>query len=148
MWSGGRGLISVLSLLIVTPIVACYLIYDWNKMLAVVDHWVPPAQRDTVQTLAREVNNTIRRFVLDQGALCIILGLFYMVALSLIGFKHGILIVIAVPFAAAIGVLMRFAFRRYYASPFYAAPTASVIDAGRSTHFRQANQTSPSERDE
>ena len=31
VWSGGRGLISVLSLLIVTPIVACYLIYDWMR---------------------------------------------------------------------------------------------------------------------
>jgi hypothetical protein len=24
----------------VTPIVVCYLIYDWNKMVAVVDRWV------------------------------------------------------------------------------------------------------------
>jgi predicted PurR-regulated permease PerM len=92
IWSGGRGLISVLSLLVVTPIVACYLIYDWNEMIVAVDHWVPPARRDTVQTLAGEVNDTIRRFVLGQGALCIILGLFYMAALSLIGLKHGILI--------------------------------------------------------
>ncbi len=221
IWSGGRGLISVLSLLVVTPIVACYLIYDWNEMIAVVDHWIPPAQRDTVQTLAREVNDTIRRFVLGQGALCIILGLFYMAALSLIGLKHGLLIglavglisfvpylgsltglvvstciaiaqfwpnwshvlmvpaiffigqtlsdyvlspyfvgrrvnlnpvwvmfalfafghlfgfvglFIAVPLAAAIGVLMRFAFRQYYASPLYAAPTATVIDVNKSVH--------------
>jgi hypothetical protein len=35
-------------------------------MVAVVDHWVPPARRDTVEALAREVNNTIRRFV-DRG---------------------------------------------------------------------------------
>ena len=47
VWSGGRGLISVLSLLIVTPIVACYLIYDWNNMTAVVDRWVPPAGDST-----------------------------------------------------------------------------------------------------
>jgi predicted PurR-regulated permease PerM len=224
VWSGGRGMISVLSLLVVTPIVACYLIYDWNEMIAVVDHWVPPARRDTVQTLAREVDNTIRRFVLGQGALCIVLGLFYMVALSLIGLKHGLLIgllvglisfvpylgsltglvvstcvaiaqfwpnwmhilivpaiffigqslsdyvlspylvgrrvnlnpvwvmfalfafghlfgfvglFIAVPLAAAIGVLMRFAFRQYYASPLYAAPTASVVDVARSTHSEE-----------
>ena len=92
VWSGGRGLISVLSLLIVTPIVACYLVYDWNEMIAVVDHWVPPTRRDIVRSLAREVDTTIRRFVLGQGALCIVLGLFYMVALSLIGLKHGLLI--------------------------------------------------------
>src|SRR5262245_7404392 len=45
VWSGGRALISVFSLAIVTPIVACYLIYDWNRMIAAVDAWVPPARR-------------------------------------------------------------------------------------------------------
>jgi len=60
--------------------------------VAIVDRWIPPARRNTVQTLASEVNNTIRRFVLGQAALCIILGLFYMIALSLIGLEHGLLI--------------------------------------------------------
>jgi predicted PurR-regulated permease PerM len=53
VWSGGQALISVFSLAVVTPVVACYLIYDWKKMMAVVDNWVPPAQRDTVRALAR-----------------------------------------------------------------------------------------------
>jgi predicted PurR-regulated permease PerM len=35
IWSGGRALISVFSLSVVTPIVACYLIYDWKRMIAV-----------------------------------------------------------------------------------------------------------------
>ena len=30
IWSGGEALISLLSLAVVAPIVACYLIYDWN----------------------------------------------------------------------------------------------------------------------
>jgi predicted PurR-regulated permease PerM len=222
VWSGGRALISVFSLLVVTPILACYLIYDWHRMIAVVDNWVPPAQRDTVRTLAREIDDTIGGFVLGQGALCLILGLFYAVALSLIGLNHGFLIgmaaglisfvpylgsltgllvstcvavaqfwpnwtfiltvpaiffigqtladyvlspffvgrrvnlnpvwvmfalfafgylfgfvglLIAVPLAAAIGVLMRFALRQYYASPLYAAdPAASATNVpGSST---------------
>ena len=95
VWSGGRALISVFSLSVVTPIVACYLIYDWNKMIAAIDNWVPPAQRDTVRALAREVGNTIGGFVIGQGALCLILALFYSVALSLIGLKHGLLIGLA-----------------------------------------------------
>jgi predicted PurR-regulated permease PerM len=73
-------LISVFSLSVVTPIVACYLIHDWNKMTAVVDNWVPPAQRDTVRALAREIDDTIGGFVIGQGALCLILALFYAVA--------------------------------------------------------------------
>jgi predicted PurR-regulated permease PerM len=79
----------------VTPIVAFYLIYDWNKMMAVIDNWVPPAKRNTVRALACEIDDTIRGFVIGQGALCLILALFYAAALSLIGLKHGILIGIA-----------------------------------------------------
>jgi len=94
-WSGGRALISVLSLAVVTPIVACYLIYDWHKMIAVVDHWVPPARRDTVRALAREIDDTIGGFVRGQSAICLILGLFYALTLSLIGLNHAVLIGLA-----------------------------------------------------
>ena len=83
------------SLAIVAPIVACYLIYDWPKMTAVVDNWVPPAHRDTVRALAREIDDTIGGFAIGQSALCLILALFYAVALSLAGLEHAILIGIA-----------------------------------------------------
>jgi len=95
VWSGGRALISVFSLSVVTPMVACYLIYDWNKMMAVIDNWVPPARRDIFRALAREIDDTIGGFVLGQGALCLILSLFYAVALSLTNLNHGMLIGIA-----------------------------------------------------
>jgi predicted PurR-regulated permease PerM len=95
VWSGGRELISVLSLAVVTPIVAAYLIYGWNDMLAAVDNWVPPARRDTVRALAREVDDTIGGFVRGQSALCLILSVFYAAALWLIGLNHGIMIGIA-----------------------------------------------------
>ncbi len=95
VWSGGRALISILSLGIVAPIVACYLLYDWDKMIATVDTWIPPAQRVTVRALAREVDKTISGFVRGQSALCLILAVYYAAALRLIGLDHGILIGIA-----------------------------------------------------
>jgi predicted PurR-regulated permease PerM len=95
IWSGGQALISVFSLSVVAPIVACYLIYDWNKMMAVIDNWLPPARRDTVRALAREIDGRIGGFVLGQGALCLILSLFYAVALSLVSLDHAIPIGIA-----------------------------------------------------
>jgi predicted PurR-regulated permease PerM len=75
--------------------VACYLIYDWDKMMAVIDNWVPPSRRDTVRALAREIDDTIGGFVRGQGALCLILSFFYAVALSLTGLNHGMLIGVA-----------------------------------------------------
>jgi predicted PurR-regulated permease PerM len=94
-WSGGRVLISFVSLGIVTPIVAFYLLYDWNKMIAAIDNWVPPVRRETVRALAREVDDTIGGFVRGQSALCVILALYYAAALRLMGLEHGALIGVA-----------------------------------------------------
>lgn len=91
-WSGGQELISVLSLSIVAPIVTCYLIYDWSKIKAAIDNWVPPAQRDTVRALAREIDEKVGGFVLGNAALCLIMAVFYAAALSILGLNHGVLI--------------------------------------------------------
>jgi predicted PurR-regulated permease PerM len=92
LWSGGRALISILSLGVVAPIIACYLLYDWNRMVAAVDSWVPPARRETVRALAREIDVTIAAFVRGQGTLCLVLAVYYAAALRLTGLHHGVLI--------------------------------------------------------
>lgn len=91
-WSGGQALISFVSLAVVTPIVACYMTYDWQRMIAAIDNGVPPAQRETVRTLAREIDDTIGGYVRGQSTLCLVLALFYALALWWIGLQHGALI--------------------------------------------------------
>ena len=59
LWSGGRALVSLFSLVVVTPVVAFYLIYDWHRMIGNVDNWIPIRYRDTVRELAREVDAAI-----------------------------------------------------------------------------------------
>jgi predicted PurR-regulated permease PerM len=92
LWSGGRALVSLFSLIVVTPVVAFYLIYDWHRMLKTVDGWVPVHQRATVRQLAREIDAAIAGFVRGQSAVCLILGSFYAVALTLSGLNFGLLI--------------------------------------------------------
>ncbi len=92
LWSGGRALVSLFSLVVVTPVVAFYLIYDWHRMIATADSWVPRQQRDTVRRLAREVDAAIAGFVRGQTAVCLILGSFYAVTLTLSGLNFGLLI--------------------------------------------------------
>jgi predicted PurR-regulated permease PerM len=92
LWSGGQALLSIFSLIVVTPVVAFYLLYDWNRMLVTVDHWVPLQHRETVRGLAREMNQAIAGFVRGQTAVCLILGSFYAVALSLSDLNFGLLI--------------------------------------------------------
>jgi predicted PurR-regulated permease PerM len=92
LWSGGRALVSLFSLVVVTPVVAFYLIYDWHRMIRSVDNAIPVHQRETVRRLAREVDAAIAGFVRGQTAVCLILGSFYAVALTLSGLNFGLLI--------------------------------------------------------
>ena len=92
LWSGGRALVSLFSLVVVTPVVAFYLIYDWHRMIRNVDSWIPIQYRETVRELAREVDAAIAGFVRGQTAVCLILGSFYAVALTLTGLNFGLLI--------------------------------------------------------
>ena len=92
LWSGGRTLISIFSLVVVTPVVAFYLIYDWPRMVENVDGWLPRSNRDTIRALAAEIDAAIAGFVRGQTAVCLMLGAFYALALSLVGLNFGLLI--------------------------------------------------------
>jgi predicted PurR-regulated permease PerM len=92
LWSGGRAVFSVLSLLVITPVVAFYLLCDWDRLLATVDRWIPLPHRDTVRGLAREIDGAIAGFVRGQALICLILAAFYAIALTLVGLNFGFLI--------------------------------------------------------
>ncbi|MEQ1938677.1 AI-2E family transporter [Mesorhizobium sp. CN5-321] len=92
LWSSGVALVSVASLLVVTPVVAFYMLLDWDRMVAVVDSWVPRDHVHTVRQIATDINHATAGFVRGQGTLCLILGAMYAVGLTLTGLNFGILI--------------------------------------------------------
>ncbi len=92
IWSSGKALINVISLLIVTPVVAFYMLLDWDRMVAKVDNWLPRDHHSTIRDVMHEINIAIAGFVRGQGTLCLILGIFYGVSLTVIGLNFGLLI--------------------------------------------------------
>ncbi|HLN08075.1 MAG TPA: AI-2E family transporter, partial [Xanthobacteraceae bacterium] len=92
LWSGGQALISIVSLVIVTPVVALYLLLDWHRMVATVDSWVPLPHRAAVRALAREIDAALAGFVRGQTAVCLILGSYYALTLTFVGLSFGLLI--------------------------------------------------------
>ncbi|PSJ61197.1 AI-2E family transporter [Mesorhizobium soli] len=92
IWSSGMALFSIASLFVVTPVVAFYMLLDWDRMIATIDSWVPRDYVDTVRQLASEINVATAGFVRGQGTLCLILGLIYAAGLTLTGLKFGVLI--------------------------------------------------------
>ena len=95
LWAGGQALISIFSLIVITPVVAFYLLSDWDRMVSAVDNWIPVQHRETVRGLAREMDEAISGFVRGQTAVCLILGSYYAVALTLVGLSFGLLIGLA-----------------------------------------------------
>ena len=92
IWSSGKSLVDVISLLVVTPVVAFYLLFDWDKMVESVDSWLPHDHRDTIRTVFTDINSAVAGFVRGQGTVCLILGLFYGASLTIIGLNFGLLI--------------------------------------------------------
>ena len=92
LWSGGRAIISVFALVIITPVVAFYLLADWNSMIAKVASWVPHQHRKAIGGLAHEIDQAVAGFLRGQASVCLILGSYYAAALSLTGLNFGLLI--------------------------------------------------------
>lgn len=96
VWSGGMAVVNVLSLLVVTPIVAFYLLADWDHIVAKVDELLPRDHADEIRGIARAIDTAMAGFIRGQGTVCLLLGILYAIALSLAGLRFGL----AIGFAA------------------------------------------------
>ncbi|PPD43291.1 MAG: AI-2E family transporter [Methylocystis sp.] len=88
----GYALINVVSLVVITPVVAFYMLLDWDHMVHIVDDLVPPRHREDVRMLARDIDRALAGFVRGQSLVCLFLGVWYAVGLSAIGLNFGFLI--------------------------------------------------------
>lgn len=90
--SGGLALFDVLSVLFITPVVAFYLLRDWDRLVAKVDQWLPRMHAPVIREQAREVDDTLAGFLRGQALVCLALGSFYAIALSAAGLTFGLVI--------------------------------------------------------
>ena len=86
------GLVNILLILVIVPVVAFYLLLDWDRMVSRIDNLLPREHAPTIRRLAREVDDTLAGFVRGQGLVCAILGTYYALALALIGLPFGIVV--------------------------------------------------------
>jgi predicted PurR-regulated permease PerM len=90
--SGGTALLGILSLLVVMPVVAFYMLLDWDRMIATLDALIPPRNRADVHAIAHDIDRALAGFVRGQSLVCLFLGLWYGIGLSLIHLNFGLLI--------------------------------------------------------
>lgn len=111
--TGGLALANMLSLIFLTPVVAFFLLRDWDRLVAVIDGWLPRRHAPTIRDLARQVDEILAGYVRGVAIVCLSLGTFYAVALTLVGLEFGLIVgIIAgllsfIPFLGAIlGLVM------------------------------------------
>ena len=92
VWESGLAIMNLLSLLFITPIVAFYLLRDWDRIVARVDDLLPRDHAETIRAQLRLVDEALAGFVRGQGTVCLILGAFYTVSLVLLGLDFGLIV--------------------------------------------------------
>ena len=111
LWGGGVALLNVLSLMVITPIVTFYLLRDWDLLVARIDGWLPRRHVDVIREQMRLIDRTLSGFVRGQLMVCLMLGTFYAIGLTVVGLDFGLVIGLAtglVSFVPYFGMLAGF----------------------------------------
>lgn len=97
--TGSLVLVNVLSLIFITPVVTFYLLRDWNGLTEKFDAWLPRNHAETIRRQLHEMDAILAGFVRGQALVCLSLGVFYALGLTVVGLDLGLV----VGFAAGVG---------------------------------------------
>ena len=90
--NSAASLLNLLILIFIAPVVAFYLLLDWDRMVAKVDEMLPRDHAPAIRRIAREIDSTLASFIRGQGTVMLILGAFYATALMLVGLQFGLVV--------------------------------------------------------
>lgn len=84
---GGSALMAVAGNLVLAPIVAYYLLLDWNNVVGRSKGLIPPRWRVSVQDFLDETDQVLGQYLRGQLLVMVVLAVFYTVGLALVGLK-------------------------------------------------------------
>lgn len=85
----GIAVFDILALLVITPVVAFYLLRDWPKVTHTIDMLVPRKQHGLFRRAVGEIDRTLSGFLRGQALVCLSLALIYGGGLTLVGLEYG-----------------------------------------------------------
>jgi predicted PurR-regulated permease PerM len=88
--SSAASLINIVVLLVIVPVVAFYLLYDWDKMITRIDDLLPRDHAPVIRDLARDIDSTLAGFIRGMGTVCLIMATYYGLGLMLVGLQFGL----------------------------------------------------------
>jgi predicted PurR-regulated permease PerM len=92
LFSGGLMLFNILSLLLITPVVAFFLLRDWDLIVAKIEGWLPRQHEALLKAQFSEIDRVLAGFVRGQAMACLAQGVLFAIGWSLIGLEFGLVI--------------------------------------------------------
>jgi predicted PurR-regulated permease PerM len=90
--AGSLAFVNVITFVVVSPIVAFYLLRDWPIIIARVESWWPRPQLPVIKDLMTQSDAALSGFVRGQSLVCLTLAVFYAVGWSLVGLDYAIIL--------------------------------------------------------
>lgn len=103
--TGSFAILNIVSLVIVTPIVTFLVLRDWEKMVVLIDDYLPRQSLATVREQVRIVSDMLVGFVRGQALVCLILAIYYGATLSFAGLESGLALGLLIGVLAIVPIL-------------------------------------------
>ena len=138
--TASRGILGIVLLFVIVPVVAFYLLLDWDRMTAQVDALLPREHAPTIRRLFGEIDATLAAFIRGQGTVMLILGTYYAVALMLVGLNFGLIVgfvaglITFIPYAGAAiggGLAIGIALFQFWGEWVWIAAVAGIFVSGQ-----------------
>lgn len=143
------SLLNVLMLFLIVPVVAVYMLIDWDNMIAKIDTLVPLDHKETIRHLARSVDGVLAGFIRGMGSVMLILGTYYAVMLWAVGLQFGLVVgVVAgfltfIPYVGAIvggGLAIGLAMFQFWGEWWWIVAVWAIFQSGQ---FIEGNIVTP-----
>ena len=111
IWHSGVVLFNFLGLLVVTPIIAWYMLRDWEQLVAKCDAWLPRKYAASIRCQVGMIDRVLANYCRGQATVCLILVCAYSAALEMVGLEYGLVVGLisgVISFIPYVGVLVGF----------------------------------------
>ncbi|MBT3397123.1 MAG: AI-2E family transporter, partial [Alphaproteobacteria bacterium] len=92
LWSGGLAFFNLVSLVLITPVVAFYLLRDWDEIVGRIDGLMPRRQAPVIREQLGRIDKVLAGFVRGQTLVSLSLGVIYAIGLTAVGLEFGLVI--------------------------------------------------------
>jgi predicted PurR-regulated permease PerM len=90
--TGGVAFVGVLSIVLITPVVAFFLLRDWDVIVAEVDEWLPRQHAEVIREQFRRIDRVLAGFVRGQALDCVAQGILYAIGWTAVGLDFAIVL--------------------------------------------------------